>query len=174
MLRFMLFLPGIVAACAPQGPKSVTPVPSESPRPPQLSARAETPKHLVLRGSACGGAGPDLHVEIKRVDTSRVEYSVTIVDRAAEIHHAVVERAAANDVRVISRGGDGARGADGASGRDGMSGTPGRVGWPARERRASTRPALCRCCRAGPRVSAASMVRADFSEGPVPRVRPAG
>ena len=88
-----------------------------------LPLRFETPKNLVLRGRASGGAGPDLRLEVQSLVTGRIGY--TVYDAEDHVYRAVVERSAADSFHVISEGADGQRGADGSTGADGMSGSMG-------------------------------------------------
>ena len=77
------------------------------------------PQDIVLTGD---GDGPNLAVEVERLSTPRLVYSVTGAGRTVQ---AVVEWADAKTFWVISRGAQGARGSDGSSGSDGMSGLSG-------------------------------------------------
>ncbi len=66
--------------------------------------------------------GPDLQVEVERLATPRLIYSVS---GAGRMFQGVVEWADGRTFRVISRGANGASGSDGSSGLDGSSGISG-------------------------------------------------
>jgi hypothetical protein len=82
----------------------------------------QRPADLIFSGSTPGGAGPALAVEVERLPTGRVLYSISL---GPERYDSVVEWQDAAAFRVVSRGADGAQGAAGFRGTDGLSGSSG-------------------------------------------------
>jgi hypothetical protein len=85
----------------------------------------ERPPDVVLSGKRPGDPGPDLAVNVWRLDQGRLLYRI---DGAGPSLSAVVEVGDAGSFRVVSRG---AAGADGPAGMDGSDGTPGLDGMSA-------------------------------------------
>ena len=80
------------------------------------------PDNLVFAGSYPGSAGPNLEVEVERLTTGRLLYSLVGADRAMQ---AVVEWPDGQYFRVISLGAPGSTGWAGTDGSDGFSGMSG-------------------------------------------------
>jgi hypothetical protein len=80
------------------------------------------PDNMVFAGSNPGGAGPNLEVEVERLATGRLVYSMVGADRAMQ---AVVEWPDGQYFRVISLGAPGSTGWNGTDGSDGNPGTSG-------------------------------------------------
>src|SRR5215472_1190259 len=80
------------------------------------------PDNLLFAGSYPGSAGPNLEVEVERLTTGRLLYSLVGADRAMQ---AVVEWPDGQYFRVISQGATGSTGWAGTDGSDGYSGMSG-------------------------------------------------
>jgi hypothetical protein len=82
----------------------------------------QRPADLIFSGSGPGSEGPALAVEVERLATGRVLYSIS---RGSERCEAAVEWPDAAAFHVVSRGADGIQGSAGLPGSDGVSGTSG-------------------------------------------------